>query len=360
MTSSLPKPRVKVRLSSAAEVLEALRAQDEGLRFTLCQTLAQKPEKALAYDAECCGELRRELVKLLAKSASPLHRHLVLTALYAFPVGDIFWEEFQAAGEVETLMLLAQRLKAEPALWLIPKLVALFRDDTDSNRRQVVANMLASQSSLPPEVELDVAILGLGELRQPSLDRELWPRWLGHLRGAQAQKARALLRNHPQAGALLSVEWKTLQQEERAWACGWLPLDETLVMRALSSAGLLAVLAARLRTHPEPARFLPLLEPQWNESDEELRVALLACGVRPRNLMRAYEKAETSALKVALLEFWPQTSPWEISLTDKDWRVRAAATNRLRSLRPQLETLHRWASSHNEFLQIAAASLLQN
>lgn len=301
-----------LRIAGAQDLFAALRDPDMSTRWSVLRAIARNPAKAVSYGPWEGRTLQDELLGLWEASEG-LERMAVLGALLVFPLAEVFLEEFWSTDHRESLMLLAHRLKQEPAAWLVPRLCSRFLEDGWDHRQQVVANMLSAQSGLPPVVRLRVALLSGQDVPVPPWDADLW---LPELSRPTAFKARAMLEELAVWEELVGL-WARLPLDARLWL-----LDKGHGREQAFEDEDERVLVRVLELGEAPG---PLLERLVDSANGRLReLAVL------RGAARTFD--EDPRVRVAILRRCEDQLVLTRGLLDADWGVRGAAVERLREL----------------------------
>jgi hypothetical protein len=294
-----------LRIGSFEDLKEGLRSPDDGTRWGVLRAISSAPAKAASY-----GPVD-ELLLPMWRAAEGLERVMCLGALLPFPYPELFLEEFFATSHPETLLMLAHRLAQEPGPWLVPRLGERFLTETLPRRQLLLANMLSAQQHLPLAVRLRCAVLAAVDTALPPWTPDAAPAWIRELPAAQALLERL---GWPAYEGLLEHE---LPAGSRPWLAEWgLRLDDPRGVQKLEPRAALAI----LRGHPEHWDRFPIAA--WGQQPD-LRTLAWQCGAPLPPVLEA---------EPALIARWPEAEELAELLDHPDWRIRAAAVDRLVTL----------------------------
>lgn len=204
MSNSPERP--KLAISSAEDLIEALRHPDPRARYAVLATMAQRPELARRY--------RETLLEHLPSILEANDETVVCAAVCVMiEISDrtTLWQLFQRELPPMALRAVGHRLANESWNWLQPFWEKAWLERPTGQRKTLLADMAVGHRS-----EVEVVVASSKPCPLIALTENNMPEWLEALRGPHRQVAQALLQEQGDL-SLLTESWDELDDATRLW-----------------------------------------------------------------------------------------------------------------------------------------------
>jgi HEAT repeat protein len=366
-----------IRIRSAAELIAALESEELGVHLAALGAIAADPERALRYGPADGRDVIAALIDYAARDLTAPHRKIVVEALARFDDPRVALEmrkQFVMRGSLQIREIAARRLAREPA----EQVLAFFGPWLHQNRSpaqvRLAAAALAGKPGLGPAEQVRIAVASPGGASDvPRLIADSQEPWLNELAGPFSLTAREILEAQGQpAFELLFPARRRLDEETAEWLMTWgvaigAPGADELIHEALSGSARPLQLAA-LRLIPalkDRAAFLPGLTGFLADPDPAVRLAAIRTGADGPDWALVIETESDVAIRVAAIarlaaQAGPAAIPALVALlSDNDWRLRAQATEALKSLGTEAaEAVKPLTADPRDFVRTAAVQVL--
>jgi HEAT repeat protein len=347
-----------IHIRSPAQLFSALTAGEPALRYAAMKAVSEDPRAALAYGKQDGRDVVDVLLELEADSQTAVERGLVLSALAAFDDERILAPcraVFSRRGAGPVLRLAALCLARQPAEEAHRFFAPWLMQEGWEAQAQLAAEFLADSPLLTARERIRIAAVAPDRGGDaPPLDESSLEYWLLELNGAFAGGARIRLRAQGRASLLgLLPHWHRLHSDSAEWLLEWgvadaprevVPHlsdalghhDEAVALAALRLLPRLGAAAAALR--PRAERFA-------SHRDADVRLAAAVAGIARQSWAHLAVEAADPRMRAAAVrwvarEGGDRAAPVLLrALADEDWSVRAAATDMLKGLGPEVVPL---------------------
>ena len=344
-----------IHIRTSAQLFAALTAGEPALRYAALQAVNENPRAALAYGKHEGRDVIDVLLGLEAESRTAVERGLMLTALAAFEDDRVVAPcraVFSRPGPTAVLRIAAVRLARQPAEEVHRFFAPWLMQEGWEAQAQLAAEFLADSPLLAPRERIRIAAVALDrEGDVPPLDDQTLQHWLLELNGAYAVGAQTRLRAQGRTALLqLLRHWSRLNPGPAAWLLEWgvadaprevVPIladalrhhDEAVALAALRLLPRLGEAAAALR--PRAERFA-------THRDADVRLAAAVAGVARQPWEQLALEAADPRMRVAAVRWVAREGGDRAGVTlisalaDEHWSVRAAATDMLKGLGPEV------------------------
>lgn len=334
----------QIHIHCTADLVAAVRGDDEMVRVAVLRAIAANPAMALGYGPEDGRDLIDELLGLVEDTAPSATRATIAHTLLSIPeprVVAFAAREFGTATDAAVVVQAGQRLATLPDAERVALLSPIVLEPGRPVHSRVAANLLARVDGLAPEVAVRVALLSDHAVLPPAVTAATEAAWLAELAGPYPSRTRDALTSlgAPALDHLFSI-WDRLDETAREWVLlQGAELDrpaaaarirgilgdadqERLLLLALECLPLLRAPAlpptalTRFHLHPLPA----------------VRAAAIRAGSLPIDWSTALYLETVPEVRLALLERLAEVAAGEHLpllvrlLEDGDWRVRSRVT----------------------------------
>jgi hypothetical protein len=342
-----PAVRKKLRIASAQELFEALRAPQMARRLSVLAAIGKNPAKAMSYGPYQGRDLFEELRTQLTEVRDLGYRRALVTVFSVLPdsrAREILEQSFARFDDAPTVLSCANRL-AEGSE---EKVKTFFRPFLEREKRplqtRLAANILAKFGDDSPETQMKLALWADREFPPPPWNALPAEAWISPLRSPSAFRLRRLAeRIGLDAFLFFRESFAILPREAQEWLIQWgsasFPDQATeLLNEALSKDELvLTALEAIGRSPHLSASFELAATLLLKSADPKICLAALEAGAKPSDPAQALAEEQDVSIRCFLilnLFRWIE-HPADILipyLMVSDWHLRAAAAQALKAL----------------------------
>lgn len=347
-----------LHIRCAAQLFAALMAGEPALRYAAVKAVNEDPGAALAYGTHEGRDVIDVLLALESESRTALERGLMLAALAGFeddrvltPCRAVFARAGQAAVLRVAAIRLARQGVAEVHRFFAPWLM---QEGWEAQAR-LAAEFLAGSPLLTLRERIRIAAVAPDrDVEVPPADAQSLESWLLELNGAFVAGARIRLQAQGRAALLeLLPHWHRLHADSAAWLLAWGVADAPRdVVPHLSDAlghhdEAVALAALRLlpRLGDAAAALRPRAERFASHRDPDVRLAAAVAGVARQPWEHLAAEAADPRMRAAAVRWIGREGGDRAAavlvraMADEDWSVRAAATDELKRLGPEVVPL---------------------
>ncbi len=213
-----------VRVRSARELFQKLRAQDDPVRFSVLDAVRLSPEAALSFGLfEGC-----DVIDVLLQNADRMRGHMEwfrwIGALAAFPdrrVVRLFVSLLISETQGELLFAVADYLRSQPLEPFRAELDSALMQNESAVRARAAAGVIASSSYLSIAERLRIGLLQETGAALPEFLTAA-AEWLAELKGPfRPEACFHLERQGRTAMEALAAHWDQLSESNREWLIEW-------------------------------------------------------------------------------------------------------------------------------------------
>jgi hypothetical protein len=332
----------ELHIRSAEDLFKAIRGAEHFTRLQLLEALVADPGVGLGYGSHDGQDVVDVLRLELEGAGDQTVRALLMAALANLPdepraVAALF-REWCVSPSADEQLLALERLAFEPDAEVQKHLTVMLRQDDDPDRARMIANVWAWREGLSDEDRLRVAIACEFESAPPpALTAQNATAWRQALNGAFRNRAREWLEPQGKLAFDQLLSWPVRSVETDAWLLEWgssagFAGVQGLVQHALESddtAQNAAGLQALARPGVDSAETHVLLE-RFADAAPELRLAAVRAGLRFDAREAAINERDLALRLEGIVRLGANDLAVLVELlTDRDWRVRSRATDRL-------------------------------
>ena len=367
------QPATELRIKSAADLENAVLAEDLGTRLAVLKAVGENPAAALRYGKHNGRDLIDVMIDQVNTLSNSSLRQLMFSVLALMPgerIKQTLIKELHLGGDPASIEAAARRLaEEEPEERRRIFEPFLMQDESPAKAREA-ALALADLVSLNPAERLRVALLGSdGDYEPPQLDAEHWELWAEALAGAHAEYARSLAqRQGKPAFQELKSRWTELFRETKCWLLDWGAEEFAMETVELIAQSLdqgpddLALKALEcVPGYQQAAGLFTDAVTKWaGHGDQSLRRAAIEAGAQVALAAIARDDADEMVRLAAINRLGAEEAELLAELmSDDSWRVRSAAAQVLSRLGEQGACLARKVlNSGTQPARIAAAQAL--
>jgi len=364
---------MQVDISCRKTLAEALRHPDAAIRTKVLQAINRKIDQALASGKSLNPEVVDELYcryEALQGCFDATWFAFLLLRLNDSRSAAVARREFVSTDNNEILLLAAAHVARLPAAEKIELLAPLVMAADNSARSRAAANLLDDcMADLKPAVALRAALISDHDLPVPPVNAETRSAWCHELKGPYPLAAQeALCRSGKNALAEMLSLWERLPEDIRIWTlctCAEKKVPGTAekirnILRQEKDGMLLRVSIECLKAVDMADE--KLLAPLYAHHSPGIRAAAVSAGSAPLDWSSALCNETVDEVRLAMISRIErcggeaEVAPLVQLLSDKNWRIRARATDALVALAPaSLESLQKSLESTRERVRVAAA-----
>jgi hypothetical protein len=285
-------------------------------------------------------------------------------------------QEFFAQDDNAVLVLCADTIAPLPPSRRVALLADAVADGGSATRQRLAANLLSDCTALlSPEKALRVAILSDHNLPIEEVSADTLNLWIGELSGPYRLSVRRILGAKPPSSIVVLIEnWRKLPADVATWGIAQvvrkkIPATRRILREILETGEDVAVLKCALNAltqFPIADRDDRALETLLRHEERSVRAAALAAGrtALPWGewLDEGVSDEERLAVLCRIARYRHEGALSHLSplLQDRNWKIRARATDALVSLAPDsLKVLQVHLASDNPEAKASAVQALQ-
>ena len=374
-----PEEPPKLKVSSARDLFESLRADSIGVRLSVLAAISRAPKKALSYGPFEGRDLLTEMIGQLEKTGIRLLRRSILVALAVFDdarVLETMENSFHNSNDAQEATICARRLAAMPLEEVKKFFIPYLAPGAPVNQARCAASILGRLNGHPPAHSIRIAVLTDGPFDTPPVNESTEKYWLKELGGPWADKAQVLLETLGEpAYNYLAGCWSDLSVDIKIRMLDWgararYERTISLCRQALDEGGPEEVDLAALKTAaalkaPTTLTEFRATELYYAGTRPDIKAAALRAGANVTDIRLELAKETETNIRLGLIarmtEVYGQEAIGDLVglFEDKDWRVRSGAVNALISLGPSAAGAVKKLRTHaNPAIRAAAEQVL--
>jgi len=364
---------MQVDISCRKTLADALKNPDAAIRTRVLQAINQKIDQALAAGKSLNPEVVEELYcryETLQGCFDATWFAFLLLRLNDSRSATVAKREFVSTDNNEILLLAAAHVARLPAAEKIDLLTPLVMAADNSARSRAAANLLDDcMADLQPPVALRAALISDHDLTLPPVNAETLSDWCHELKGPYPLAAQeALLQAGEKAIAAMLSLWDRLPEDIRIWilctgAEKQVPGTAEKIRDIIgheNDGSLLRIAIECLKAMDMADE--NLLATLYAHHSPAIRAAAVSAGSAPLDWSSALRRETADEVRLAIVSRIERcggeanVAPLVELLADKNWRIRARATDALVALAPaSLAPLQKSLESAREWVRVAAA-----